>query len=193
MDSVCRDGSDAEPRQRKRHKSATKEPSVSPGDQEPAIHRSEGGDTTTAPSSIVPFTLACAAQAAGVWNRSTARPTLPKMLTMMSATEAHTPRHPGDIEHVTLFEGCESGAVVKDSVEHADALHRESGADPVSQDQQQQYADVAAFLNESSTRTIPSDALQKLLQQCAAGGQLSISDLVRAVCILSSPIYLLSA
>lgn len=188
VDSGCRNSSDIEPKQRKRQKSSVKVPSnkaASPEDEHASIPGSEGGNHNT-PSSTVPFTLASAAQAAGVWNRSAARPLLPKMPTMTSATETNTPLAPSSTGHVTPFEGCEAGAVVKEGVEHADALHRESGADPISHDQQnsiaeQQHADLAAFLNESSTRTIPSEALQKLLQQCATGGQLSITDLVRAV------------
>ena len=191
VDSGCQNSSINGPKHRRRQKTGAKAPPNKGGSnpRNAAGACNEGGDT--APPAAVPFTLASAAQAAGVWNRSVAKPRLPKMPTMASATET-TPHRPRNTGHIAPFEGCDEGAVVKDtskdSVEHADALHRESGADPLSTDQQnsiaeQQHADLAAILSENSTRTIPSETLQKLIQQVGTGGQLSIQDLVRAVCI----------
>ena len=107
-----------------------------------------------------------------------------KMTTLTSETTHHSP---GNTTQITPFEGCDGGAVAKDSAEHADALHQEFGADPASEDQQnstaaQQQLDLAALLSEISTRKVPSEALQQLIQQVGARGQLSINNVVQAVC-----------
>ena len=46
----------------------------------------------------------------------------------------------------------------------------------------QQQLDLAALLRENSTRKIPSEALQKLLQQVGTGGQVSITYVLQGVC-----------
>ena len=187
VDSGCRNGTESEPTHRKRQKSgynAQSSKAGSQGDAAAAGPGSEGGNSM--PSSTVPFTLASAAQAAGVWNRSAAKTMLLKSPTMTSATETTHPG-PGNTGHITPFEGCDGVAVSKDSAEHADALHRESGPDPISHDHQkimaaQQQLDLAALLSENTTRKLSAEALQKLLQQVGTGGQVSIHDLVHAVC-----------
>jgi hypothetical protein len=202
VQSRCSRDAALKQRQRKRPKSGGPPCKDSPSSAG-AFGDEKGLAPDTAGFALPRLTLTRAAQAAGVYNRNVAAPLLPKMPTMSSATETKEAGRGADdaFGYTVPFQGSAGDVVLSDNSEHAEALQRDSGADPVADPAvtlhsakplaDGHHTDLASIISAASCGPITQESLQILLQSCA-GGQLSVADLIRMVCPLLSWVLVVS-